>query len=180
MAHNLDRWTARIGLGERVVITTKTLRQRIFSLAGRITRKARRLALHLPQGWPWQYQYSSALAQLRALPLPSRCRPQRLTCPPSHSTPGPAASGWSPGGLRLRFVLKIAPGATTTGRQLLPGVAATIRIVNFNGIRSAPGRSLTPLPSSDRRRHIPSVNSGLEKVEPERLGGVRCRGGGYW
>ena len=39
MAHNLPRWTARIGLGEPVA-TTKTLRRRFFSLAGRITRKA--------------------------------------------------------------------------------------------------------------------------------------------
>ena len=70
MAHNLARWTTRIGLGEPVA-TTKTLRRRFFSLAGRLTRKARRLTLHLPQGWPWQNQFSSALAQLRALPLPS-------------------------------------------------------------------------------------------------------------
>ena len=48
MAHNIARWTARIGLGEQVV-TTKTLRRRFFSLAGRITRSARRLTLHLPQ-----------------------------------------------------------------------------------------------------------------------------------
>ena len=70
VAHNLARWTTRIGLGE-LVITTKTLRLRFFSLAGRLTRKARRLALHLPQDWPWQNQFSSALARLRALPLPS-------------------------------------------------------------------------------------------------------------
>ena len=70
MAHNLARWTTRIGLGERPV-TTKTLRRRFFSLAGRITRKARRLTLHLPQGWPWQNQFSAALARLRALPPPS-------------------------------------------------------------------------------------------------------------
>ena len=37
MAHNLARWTARIGLGEQVV-TGKTLRRRFFSLAGRLTR----------------------------------------------------------------------------------------------------------------------------------------------
>ena len=48
IAHNLARWTARIGLGEPVV-TTKTLRRRFFSLAGRLTRSARRLTLHLPQ-----------------------------------------------------------------------------------------------------------------------------------
>ena len=70
MAHNLARWTARIGLGEQIV-TTKTLRRRCFSLAGRLTRKARRLTLHLPQGWPWRNQFSSALERLRALPLPS-------------------------------------------------------------------------------------------------------------
>ena len=70
MAHNLARWTTRIGLGEPMA-TTKTLRRRFFSLAGRITRKARRLTLHLPQDWPWQNQFSSALARLRALPIPS-------------------------------------------------------------------------------------------------------------
>ena len=70
IAHNLARWTTRIGLGEPVS-TTKTLRRRFFSLARRITRKARRLTLHLPQHWPWQNQFSNALARLRALPLPS-------------------------------------------------------------------------------------------------------------
>ena len=70
MAHNLARWTTRLGMGEPV-ITTKTLRRRCFSLAGRRTRKARRITLHLPQGWPWRNQFNSALARLRALPLPS-------------------------------------------------------------------------------------------------------------
>ena len=70
MAHNLARWTARIGLGEQLV-TTKTLRRRYFSLAGRLTRKARRLTLHLPRGWPWEAQFSRALARLRAIPLPA-------------------------------------------------------------------------------------------------------------
>ena len=63
MAHNLARWTTRIGLGEPVA-TTKTLRRRFLSLAGRLT-------LHLPHRWPWQNQFSSALARLRARPLPS-------------------------------------------------------------------------------------------------------------
>ena len=70
MAHNLARWTARIGLGEQLV-TTKTLRRRFFSLAGRLTRSARRLTPHLPQHWPWENQFSRALARFRALPLPS-------------------------------------------------------------------------------------------------------------
>ena len=70
IAHNLARWTARIGLGEPMV-TTKTLRRRFFSIAGRLTRSARRLTLHLPQRWPWENQFSCALARLRALPFPA-------------------------------------------------------------------------------------------------------------
>ena len=70
MAHNLARWTARIGLGQQIV-TTKTLRRRVFALAGRITRSARRLTLHLPRRWPWETQFSRALARLRAIPLPA-------------------------------------------------------------------------------------------------------------
>ncbi len=42
LAHNLARWTVHIGLGEQVV-PTKTLRRRFFSIAGRLTRSARRL-----------------------------------------------------------------------------------------------------------------------------------------
>ena len=71
MAHNLARWTARIGLGERTV-TTKTLRRRVFALVGRITRSARRLTLHLPQ----------ALAL--GIPVHSRAWPG---CEPCHCLP---------------------------------------------------------------------------------------------
>ena len=49
IAHNLARWTTRVGLGEQLA-TTKTLRRRFFSMAGRLTSSARRLTLHLPQG----------------------------------------------------------------------------------------------------------------------------------
>ncbi len=68
MAHNLARWTARLGLGAGIV-TTKTLRRRLFSLVGRLTRSARRMTLHLPTRWPWAIEFSTALARFRALPL---------------------------------------------------------------------------------------------------------------
>ena len=70
LAHNLARWAARIGLGEQLV-TAKTLRRRFFSMAGRLTRSARRLTLYLPRGWPWAEQATLALARLRAIPLPA-------------------------------------------------------------------------------------------------------------
>ena len=69
MAHNLTCWAARVGLGEQLV-TTKTLR-RFFALAGRLTRSARRLTLHLPQRRPWETQFNRALARLRAIPRPT-------------------------------------------------------------------------------------------------------------
>ncbi len=68
MAHNLARWTARLGLGEGIV-TTKTLRRRLFGLVGRLTRSARRWTLHLPAGWPWADEFLAALARFRTIPL---------------------------------------------------------------------------------------------------------------
>ena len=68
IAHNLARWTARLGLGEGIV-TTKTLRRRLFGLAGRLTRSARRLTLHFPARWPWAVGWVAALTRLRAIPL---------------------------------------------------------------------------------------------------------------
>ena len=70
IAHNLARWTARLGLGEGIV-TTRTLRRRYFALAGRLTHSARRWTLHLAKRWPWAGQWAAALARLRALPLPA-------------------------------------------------------------------------------------------------------------
>ncbi len=68
MAHNLARWTARLGLGAGIV-TTKTLRRRFLGLPGRLTRSARRTTLHLPVGWPWAAEFTAALERFRALPL---------------------------------------------------------------------------------------------------------------
>jgi len=68
MAHNVARWTARIGLDEGIV-TTKTIRRRFLGLPGRLTRSARRVTLHLPARWPWAAAFDMALARLRALPL---------------------------------------------------------------------------------------------------------------
>ncbi len=70
IAHNLARWTARLGLKEGIV-TTKTLRRRLFSLPGRLTRSARRVTLHLPARWPWAVNFTAALAALRAIPRPT-------------------------------------------------------------------------------------------------------------
>jgi hypothetical protein len=70
IAHNLGRWTVRIGLAEQhTPMTTKTLRTRLLALPGRITTSARKQSLHLPTLWPWQDQFNTILDNLRAAVL---------------------------------------------------------------------------------------------------------------
>lgn len=68
LTHNLLRWTGVLGLPTAVVRTARTLRRRLLSLPGRLTRHGRRWTLHLPARWPWQGDFQAALARIRALP----------------------------------------------------------------------------------------------------------------
>ena len=68
IAHNLARWTSRIGLGEGV-IATDTLRRRYLRTPGRFSRSARRTTLHMPTRWPWAKAFEDSLAKLRAVVL---------------------------------------------------------------------------------------------------------------
>jgi hypothetical protein len=68
IAHNLARFTARLGLGHSV-ITTETLRRRHLALPGRMTRSGRRSTLHLPSRWPWAAPFTTALRQHRNITL---------------------------------------------------------------------------------------------------------------
>jgi hypothetical protein len=68
LAHNLLRWTQLIGLPDSTVRAARTLRRRLITIAGRLTRHGRAWTLHLPARWPWQGDYLAALARIRALP----------------------------------------------------------------------------------------------------------------
>jgi hypothetical protein len=68
LAHNLLRWTQLIGLPDTTVRAARTLRRRLITIAGRLTRHGRSWTLHLPTRWPWHADYISALARIRALP----------------------------------------------------------------------------------------------------------------
>jgi hypothetical protein len=68
LAHNLLRWTTLIGLPGTTVRAARTVRRRLLSLPGRLTRTARRWTLHLPARWPWHHDLVRALARIRALP----------------------------------------------------------------------------------------------------------------
>jgi hypothetical protein len=68
LAHNLLRWTQLIGLPNSTVRAARTLRRRLITIAGRLTRHGRSWTLHLPTRWPWHGDYITALARIRALP----------------------------------------------------------------------------------------------------------------
>lgn len=69
VAQDLVAWTQRLLLdGELARCEPKRLRYRLLHVAGRLTRHARRLRLHLPRGWRWGNELLTAFARLRALP----------------------------------------------------------------------------------------------------------------
>jgi hypothetical protein len=67
IAHNLLRWTTLIGLPDTVVATARTIRRRLITVPGRITRTGRRMTLRLPARWPWETAFLTALDRLRAI-----------------------------------------------------------------------------------------------------------------
>jgi hypothetical protein len=68
LAHNLLRWTTLIGLPDTIIPTARTIRRRLLTVPGRITRTARTVTLHMPARWPWETEFLAALDRLRAVP----------------------------------------------------------------------------------------------------------------
>jgi hypothetical protein len=98
IAHNLSRWTVRIGgidtiatpetpapddppaTGDRrddpptgrnrkSFVTTHTVRRCYLAMPGRLARSARQLTLHLPARWPWADQFNTMLDSIRSVQL---------------------------------------------------------------------------------------------------------------
>ena len=70
IAHNLTRWTTRLGM-ELGHVMTKKIRRRVYNVAGRLVRTGRQLILRLPRRWPWAQLITDTLHRLRALPVAS-------------------------------------------------------------------------------------------------------------
>jgi Transposase DDE domain group 1 len=68
LAHNLLRWTTLIGLPDTIIPTARTLRRRLLTVPGRITRTARTVTIRMPARWPWQTEFLTALQRLRVMP----------------------------------------------------------------------------------------------------------------
>jgi len=71
MAHNLGRWTLRLGKGIDCFSSAKTLRRKLIAWPARIARRSRQVVLHGPTDWPWAEEAMVMLARLRALPAPT-------------------------------------------------------------------------------------------------------------
>ena len=71
LAHNLTRWTARLGglHPDGQLTVTRTIRTRVLALPGRLVNRSGRLTLRLPTRWPWATAFTTALDKIRSLPL---------------------------------------------------------------------------------------------------------------
>ncbi len=73
LAHNLVRWTARLGdlHPDEQLTVTRTIRTKFLALPGRVVNRSGHHTLRLPARWPWREAFLTALEQLRALPPPA-------------------------------------------------------------------------------------------------------------
>ena len=71
LAHNLIRWTARLGAvhPEGELTVARTLRTRLVALPGRLVNRSGRIVLRLPEHWPWADTFLTALERVRSLPM---------------------------------------------------------------------------------------------------------------
>ena len=73
LAHNMTRWTARIGQvhdPNRLTVAA-TINRRLLDMPGRLMNRSGRPTLRLPARWPWATQFTAALRHIRN--LPQRC-----------------------------------------------------------------------------------------------------------
>ena len=71
LAHNLVRWTARLGGAHppRQLTVAATIRNRLLTVPGRLVNHSGRRKLRLPSQWPWATAFTNALQRIRNLPL---------------------------------------------------------------------------------------------------------------
>jgi hypothetical protein len=69
LAHNLGIWTTV--LARQPIVTNRTRRTRLISLAAVIVNRSGRMLLRFPARWPWANEFHAALSALRALPAAS-------------------------------------------------------------------------------------------------------------
>ena len=70
LAHNLIRWTVRLGglHPDDQLTVARTIRTKFVSLPGRLVNRSGRHVLRLPKQWPWAATFTTALDRIRTLP----------------------------------------------------------------------------------------------------------------
>ena len=70
LAHNLARWTARLGRAHPTTQLTvaATIRNRLLTVPGRLVNHSGRHRLRLPLNWPWANTFTTALQRIRNPP----------------------------------------------------------------------------------------------------------------
>ena len=71
IAHNLTRAAGTLASMFHARARTATIRAHLINVPARIARSARRLTLHLPQGWPWQAAWDGLHAAVHRQPQAS-------------------------------------------------------------------------------------------------------------
>ena len=82
IAHNLTRAAGTLASMVHARATTATIRAHLINVPARIARGARRLTLHLPEGWPWEAAWTGLHA---AVHRPARTWPDH---PPDQGPTG--------------------------------------------------------------------------------------------
>jgi Transposase DDE domain group 1 len=71
MAFNLSRAAATVSGGQLTKATTATIRRTLIAVPARIASSARRLTLHLPEAWPWEYAWTTLFNHACGPPRPA-------------------------------------------------------------------------------------------------------------
>lgn len=71
LAHNIVRWTARLGdvHPDGQLTIARTVRTQLVELPGRLVNRSGHWMLRLPERWPWATTFHTALERVRSLPL---------------------------------------------------------------------------------------------------------------
>ena len=95
LAHNLARWTARLGRAHptRQLTVAATIRNRLLTVPGRLVNHSGRHRLRLPLNWPWANTFTTACNT--SATCPSSSDPP-LSAPRSAAEPHPPPTAPAP------------------------------------------------------------------------------------
>ena len=94
LAHNLVRWTTRLGglHPDDELTVARTIRTKFLTLPGRVVNRSGRHTLRLPARWPWRGAFLIALERLHRAPTARLSPPRDPSDPATAAQPCPTAA----------------------------------------------------------------------------------------